>query len=226
MTFYMTHTVSFPHDKLWKTSLSDVRIAIDYFRQYLPISIFQNLELASLSLCSTTYVDNALRVTQSDVLYKARIAQQDSYLYLLSDQQTEPDRMMPWRLLDYNMGIWRNHLKENRSQELPLIVNIVFYNGQKPYCHPLDIRALFAAPEEFVNLVWNQPFILLDLNKITDEEMRTQEWFGVLAYFYKHTRYQDALARLKKVMPQLQVLAAKEGGDFIEALLYYTALSS
>jgi hypothetical protein len=76
--------VTSPHEKLFKTSMADIRVARNFFEQYLPASVLSVVDLNDLELQHSTYISQELKETASDVLYKTKIVNNTAYLYILS----------------------------------------------------------------------------------------------------------------------------------------------
>lgn len=215
-------TIVSKHDRVFQASFLDKRVARDFFVQHLPPKVLKHINLDILEPCPTTFITKTLGLSQSDVLYKTQINGKLGYLYLLCEHQSKSDELMPFRILQYNVGIWTNHLKQTKEKKLPLIVNVVFYNGRSPYTHSTDIRDIIDAPSDLVNLVWNQPFQLIEVNKIPDEELLKHKWAGIVEFFMKHSLKRDFLPRLKQVIGILHELELEGGKEYIITVLNYS----
>ena len=99
-----------PHDKLFKKSFENLAVAAAHFRDSLPAETVPLLDLAKLRLESGSYVDEELRDRHSDLLFSVPWVgpameeqppnEPDSALmYLLFEQQSTVDTMMPLRML-------------------------------------------------------------------------------------------------------------------------------
>lgn len=210
------------HDRIFRSSLLDIRVAREFFQQHLPPEVLSKVNLASLEPCPQSYITQDLKLSQSDVLYKTEVEGEIGYLYLLCEHQLKPDPLMPFRVLQYNVGIWNDHLKKTEAKTLPLIINTVFYNGKHAYCHSTDIRDLIDAPKTLVDLVWNQPFNLIEVNNILDKELLKYRWAGILEFFMKHHLERDLLPRLRKAIDILHNLELEGGKDYVIRLLNYS----
>ena len=56
-------TLHNPHDKLFKSAMTDLRVARDFFSHHLPASILAAVDLNALKLCPNSYVDPTLQVS-------------------------------------------------------------------------------------------------------------------------------------------------------------------
>lgn len=217
----MMNKIVSPHDKLFKAAMSDLRVARDFFEKYLPDEIKQAINFEVLELCSKSYIDENLKLSESDVLYKTQIAKKSAYLYLLAEHQSTPDALMPFRVEKYKIDIWADVLKQTGEKNLPLIIPIVFYHGRDPYIYSKDIRDLVAAPKDLVEKTLFAPFYLIDTHEISDEELRKNHWFGIMAFFMKHIFARDFLPFLQEVLSDLQILEQEDGSNYVIILLNY-----
>jgi recombination-promoting nuclease RpnB len=83
------------------------------------------------------------------VVYSCKI--DNKSIYILVEQQTKPDFLLPFRFLQYNVALLAEHLaqnkKEKKRQYLPTILNLCLYTGKKtPYPYSLDIYDCFEDP--------------------------------------------------------------------------------
>ncbi len=120
-----------PHDKFFKATMSNVIVARDFFRQHLSEAIRAHIDFDTLELQPGSYIDKALQYSASDMLYKIRFLKdfECAYIYVLAEHQSSVDNLMPFRLWQYVVSIWNDHIKKNKQDKLPLVIPLVFYNG-------------------------------------------------------------------------------------------------
>ncbi|MBP6104392.1 MAG: Rpn family recombination-promoting nuclease/putative transposase [Gammaproteobacteria bacterium] len=53
-------TIHTPHDNLFKSSMADLRVERDFFEHNLPLAVLEAIDLNTLKLSSSTYVDIVL----------------------------------------------------------------------------------------------------------------------------------------------------------------------
>ena len=174
-----------PHDKFFKSSMSNHRVAKAFMQQHLPTSILSVTDLSTLELQKESYVDERLSQKITDILYRAKIKDRDGYLYILTEHQSRPEPMMPFRLLDYTCQIMRHHVEDLDQHVLPVVVPLVFYNGSKKYSHSTDIFDLFGESELLARQLLFKPFHLIDLSQIPDDTLKENAWAGVLGFMQK-----------------------------------------
>lgn len=213
-----------PHDNFFKNSLSNLKVAKEFFQQHLPTEAQQQLELNSLELQSGTYIDQALKHTASDILYKVNYIDGtgSAYLYILAEHQSSVDTHMPFRLLRYIISIWTEHLKKYKDDKLPLVIPLVFYNGPQKYNGPTDIRELIKAPKELIDLFLFTPFHLIDTQVISDKDLREKHWAGLMTYVMKHIYAREALNYVEDLVEFVKHICQAGGGShYGTSALYY-----
>jgi predicted transposase/invertase (TIGR01784 family) len=190
-------------DKLFKLSMADPEMAKSFFREHLPKNLLQKIDLNNLRLQKQTFIDEAYKSTEADVVYSAQIDKLPVYLYLLCEQQTKVDLNLAFRLLVYIVRIMEEHRKQHPKQPLPLVYPMVVYTGDEPWTAPLDIFPLFGEAEDIARQIFLKPYQLLDVNRIDDDELRRQELFGLVAFVLKYRKTIDFKRFLKRLLPWL-----------------------
>lgn len=224
------------HDKFFKTSMSNVKVAQDFFKYYLPENIQAQLDFNTLELQPGSYIDKAFQATASDILYKIKflIESRNAYLYILAEHQSSVDYLMPFRLWQYTVGIWNEHLKKNngkdnnekkknKEHQLPLVIPIVFYNGEKRYNGPRGIQELIDAPQAITEQFLWKPFHLVDTHDIEDENLRKQHLSGLMTFVMKHAYEKESLNFIQSFLELLNCVCeeGEEGLDFPASVLTY-----
>lgn len=183
------------HDKAFKTAMTDVRVAKDLLTHYLPENFKKLIDLESLKIQKSSFIDEKLKASESDILYQVDLLQspeEKAYIYFLIEHQSKADRWMPFRLLKYSCQFADQYLKQHPEQkELPLVYPLVFYNGKEAYPYSMDIFDLFGKQKSLAKEVFLSPFHLIDLNLISDEEIRRHKWSGLMEIVMKHIHKRD-----------------------------------
>jgi predicted transposase YdaD len=65
-----TMNASNPHDIFFKASMRDLRIAKDFFAAHLPTDILPYAKLDTLELISSSFIDEQMQETHSDLIYR------------------------------------------------------------------------------------------------------------------------------------------------------------
>ena len=161
-----------PHDKLFRSVFSDAREAADLLRASLPETLRNRFDWTTLTLVDGTFLDDDLRESQSDLLYRVEHVEtgQPVSLYLLFEHQSSPDRWMRFRLLKYCCRIWEADFRDDPElSELRPVLPVVFYQGPRGWSHSTEFADLF--PEAARSWPWVPKFAheLLDQTTLAPE---------------------------------------------------------
>ena len=175
-----------PHDNFFKTAISDPRVAKEFFKTHLPKSIVDKLDFNSIKFQDRGFIDSELGNSAVDALFLAKFDSEDIYLYLLVEHQSTVDSYMSIRLKKYMLDVCHKHLQSYpKDKKLPLIYPIVFYTGKAPYNASLDLWTLFTDPE-LAKLFFTNPYQLVNINNIKDEDIENSIWLGNIISILKH----------------------------------------
>jgi predicted transposase YdaD len=197
-----TSPVDKPHDKLIRRLLSNPASAHELLDAYLPEEVKDLLDLSFLERQPDTFVDSQHRILEVDVLFKTRckLTLEDSYVWLLIEQQRNPDVWLPLRKFCYIGIIW-DHIRKSAqnstaNNKLPFIYPLIISNSSKPYKYSLNLRDMIEpeAAKPLFDKLFTQPIQLIDLAVIPDQELRTK--------LQKHVSAQALLLSLKHVFDQ------------------------
>jgi len=210
-----------PHDRFFRHALADKRVAKEFFDRHLPNHIKELVNFDQMVFCKESFVDQELKLSVADVLYRADFQDQPGYLYLLAEHQSTVDPLIPFRLVKYMIRIMDFHLKQHNTKQLPLIYPMIFYHGSASYNASTDFFTLFGEQETLARELWTNPFPLIDVTQIADEELRQHLWSGTLEFISKHIFARDILTVLEQLKPQFVLLEKMAGGDYLVTLLQY-----
>jgi len=166
-------TTNNPHDKLFKEAFSRHDMAVGFFQNYLPADLAQRLDWETLHLKSGKFTDEALRGSESDLLFTVQIDEHPALLYCLFEHQSSPDAWMPLRLLRYILGIWEQYRKENpKATRLPPILPLVLYQGGDTWTTDTSLSSLIDVPEGLAAYQPEFRHLLVDLNGIDSDDLQ------------------------------------------------------
>lgn len=201
----MTNEHLTPHDRFFRSLMANQKVAREFFETHLPVNIKNIVDLSKLQLQHDSYIGDNLREKIVDLLYKANFSGTDGYIYILVEHQSEPQKLMPFRILKYMIAIMEDHLKNTHGNTLPIVYPMIFYSGAKPYNYSTDLLDLFERRELAAEILW-RPYKLIDLSKVTAEQIDQLLWYGALAEVmkYVHKYRKNMLPLLKQMMGKLQ----------------------
>jgi len=177
-----------PHDKLFKGLLDQPGTAGALLRERLPPEIAALLADQPPELVDGEFVDQALRGSQSDRLFKAKLKSGgEVLLYVLIDHKSTPSAGILLQLLGYMVRIWVRHAGD-RAEALRHLPPLVVYHGAEPWNVALCLRDTIAAPEIIKHYQPDLSYRLIDLGPIPDPELSHYPPLraGLLALKYSH----------------------------------------
>ena len=132
-----------PHDKFFKLALKIKEVAIDFLLANLPQEILEKLDLSSVELQDSSFVDGKFKGYCSDVLLRVNSAEGNGYMYFLLEHQSTSDPFIVVRLLQYIANIVNYDMKQQLSVDpdrsnlkVPAIYPLVVYSGKEKYKWP------------------------------------------------------------------------------------------
>ncbi len=169
------------HDHLVKYAFTDVEHARGVLASALPESIASRVDFSSLCLQPGTFVDEHLQERCSDILYTARIAGREAFIYVLWEHKSEPDRFTPLQVMRYMLRIWDQHLaslakkKRGEIRKLPVIVPVVLHHGEDGWTAAVRFEELLDADEELLAALGDHvlrfTLVLDDLGRQSDDAL-------------------------------------------------------
>jgi predicted transposase/invertase (TIGR01784 family) len=221
-----------PHDKFFRASMQNAPVAQAFFEHYLPTLIRDALDLNSFKLENSTYIDENLQETISDLVFTCRyneeISEGEAKVSLLVEHQSTPDRLMPFRVYHYMFNmiytLLKGREKEQRNDKLPVVYALVFYHGKPtPYPYSMSLADCFDDPLGIMSTMFNNPVPLIDVNQASDDEFKQQQLLGIMTSALKHSRDRDIKRYLKWLTQRLNSMDLSKdlGLNFVRTVLNY-----
>ena len=208
-----------PHDLAFKQFLTHPDTARDFMQLHLPAELQAICDFSTLKLESGNFVEEDLRPYFSDVLYSLKTTAADnSYIHVLIEHQSSPDKHMAFRLLRYAIAAMQRHLDAGHKK-LPLMIPVLFYTGKRsPY--PYSTRWLdeFNDPE-LAEKLYNGDFTLVDVTVIPDDEIMGHRSMAALTLLQKHIHRRD-LADLLDNLTTLLLTEHMTGQQLVSLINY------
>ena len=222
----MADEIHHPHDMMVRAVLSDLAEATSFLQRHLPQEVSQALNWSTLKLLEGSFVDEHLRESEADVLYEVQHVSGEAsvWVYILLEHQSTPDRWIWFRLLKYCCRIWDLSFREYPDQrELPAIVPLVFYQGERRWSYSSEFADLFAASVRDWPGVPRFSHGLIDQSGLQPDEVQG-ELKTRLMQLVMLAAYHPALAWMEQVARLLGLLAslAPSGGiNYVRIFVLY-----
>ena len=196
------------HDPLARKFLSDISVAKEFLSIHLAPELLAKCDLDTLQIESGSYIESDLAVHYSDIVYRLELKENkcSAFIFNLIEHQSSPDKMMPLRILRYQLAIIQKYIEDNEgTEQLPIVAALVFYNGSSsPYPYYLDIADLFADKDIYSNASLGK-FKLVDLTVIDDNEILQHKKLAILEILLKHINDRNFVEVTNKIIQALKI---------------------
>ena len=176
-----------PHDRFVQSVLEIREVAESFFKAHLPPKLVQAINWSTFAIYDTARRVKGKNTSYTDITYHAKIKGAQGELldiYLHVEHQSTIDYQITSRMYDYNSGLLLKHQKQRRPKQ-PLVANLVLYNGvRKNHPYHEDPYQYFDDPE-LARFVVSKPYILVNLNKMSDEELLSHGACGLMEVLLK-----------------------------------------
>ena len=175
-----------PFDSAFKQGMGYPGVAEDLFKLYLPDTIKRLINFSTIEKKSDNFVDFGFQQFYSDCLFGAHTKGKKGYLYLLVEQQRQPDKQFLLRIYTYVLRIIEKHLKSG-SKYFPMVFPLIYYNGTKtPYPYPIDFWSCFKTPALAKELM-TRPVELVD-SRTLPKERPPHSWSNFMELLLRYIR--------------------------------------
>ena len=100
-----------PHDKGYKYLLSSKRAFLELLRSFIRRDWVHAIDGGRLVQLDKSYILPDFSEKEADLVYQLKLKDHDVIFYILLELQSSVDHQMPFRLLLYQIEIWRDVLK-------------------------------------------------------------------------------------------------------------------
>jgi predicted transposase/invertase (TIGR01784 family) len=195
-----------PHDKLLFMALSDHEVAKDALRAYLPETLLARADLNKIERYNTKFVTPEFKALEADIIFKVPLLEdKGAGLFLFHcEQQTKAEINTPLRVWQYLLAILVEYRKAHPKDPLPVVYPMILYTGEKPYGFSTQFFDLFGDNKALAESLFLQEIKLVDLCRMSDEEIQKHALFGLTEYAFKHKRTQNIKKFLATLFPWMK----------------------
>jgi hypothetical protein len=203
--------------------------------------IIEMIDPAQLKTVQTTFVQSDYRHVESDVVLVAPLRRARTkrllrrlLIYILIEHQSEPDRLMPLRALDYVVQIFRYQVREwskthrsfSRIRFDP-VLPVVFYTGTRRWDSPGRLIDLVDLGDRFESMTPAFEPLFINLPEISPETLEAQGgYFGSVLRLVQQRKARPGEFQelLDQVVQHLETMPEAERLRWLELLSYIMAL--
>jgi hypothetical protein len=171
-----TGFIAKPHDKYARFVLKIKEVALEMLQFCLPARILEQIDLESLALSESSFIDPKLREYFSDICYEGKTQQDLPFriTFILEHKSVVPDYPIMAQLQKYVSNIWTKDVLQGKP--LSLTIPIVIYHGERPLQKESPETLFKGAPEDLLSFVPHFDYVLLDISQIATETLEQLEF--------------------------------------------------
>jgi predicted transposase/invertase (TIGR01784 family) len=217
-----------PHDKFFKELFSEKEEVTEFITQTFPKEIVQNLNLDTLELDNTSFVDEELQEHFSDLVYncvyQGKISLKITLLF--EHKSFQPATSIQFQLMRYMLRIWEQNISQ--KEKLSPIIPIIIYHGKNEWKRR-DLSQYFVEEGEMdsslIRFLPQFDYLLTDLTTYQDAEIKQ---------IFKLISLQTGLLLMKKIFEKQleddlkvifeavnELLKTEKGKRIFQTLLLY-----
>ncbi len=214
-----------PHDKYFKELFSKREIMLDFLNGALP-HIAQHLELNTLEIDKTDYIDEELQNIFSDLVYNCQYKTYFSVkIALLFEHKSYTPEQPYLQLLGYMLKIWETNVKQGKK--LIPVIPILFYHGKKEFeKKPFD--SYFEKMDDFLRKYLPKfDFEVVNIASLSDSQIKEFSdqlclRAGLLMLKHIFDSPMTLLDKLIEIFADLQkILETERGKKFFKTTVIY-----
>ena len=120
-----------------------------FFQGHLPPAILAccDFDWPTLKLLPSSFVQQDLKQTHSDLLFSVKAGGRELLFYVLVEHQTSVDPLMPLRLFGYILEILRAHEKQH-GLPLPVVLPLLIHQGPERWTVAAQFNEMFDLPAD------------------------------------------------------------------------------
>jgi predicted transposase/invertase (TIGR01784 family) len=166
------------HDMGYKRILSQKKYFVGFLHDFIREDWAKEIREEDVELIDKEFILKDFKDKESDIIYRVRIGNRIVVFYFLLELQSKVDFTIPFRLLNYILGLYNRLFqdagekeREKKNYRLPVVVPCILYNGTGNWTAARSFREYLQGGDLFGEYAIDFRYILLDINRLTDEDL-------------------------------------------------------
>lgn len=163
-----------PHDKIFKTVLNEKSQVVELLNKVLKLQ--HPLQEDEIEKYPSEYINQSFKSFQTDMVYKMKKQE----IFFLIEHQRSIDYSMPKRIIEYEVEIIRQAIKDKtmtkKDHRLPRVIPIVIYTGNRQWNVEKYIEECQEILPQSEQVKLGQYYVV-DVNDYTNEELEKDSLF-------------------------------------------------
>ncbi len=218
------------HDKFFKELFSRRDEVREFISKTLPAQITRKLNLDTLEIDTTEYVNKRLKTNFSDIVYNCIYGEKTPIkISLLFEHKSYPEAYPHFQILEYMLGIWQKQL--NQGQPLTPIIPVVFYHGGRNWNKRPFEKYFEKIDKDLHKYVPRFDYHLIDISTYSDQQIKDlfdsielQIGLLIMKNIYNE---QKILREITEIFAGInELLQTEQGEQFFETIITYLFYST
>ncbi|MBF0495914.1 MAG: Rpn family recombination-promoting nuclease/putative transposase [Deltaproteobacteria bacterium] len=211
------------HDRFFKSVFSVKEEAVDFLANYLPEAVAGILQLDSLELSAGSYVDEELKESLSDLVYRVDTTSAGPALvYILFEHKSYPEPLIAFYLLRYMVKIWGQFIEQGWKGRLPPIIPLVLYHGATRWQVDRRFSRLVDHHPALQSFLPDFRFLCCDLGEYTAEDIRGEATLQITLLLLKFIFHPVELKnRIRDILEMLRRVGQTDSPDYGKKVMSY-----
>ncbi len=216
------------HDAFFKQVFSQLAHARELIQRYAPPEVVGLLNLDTLERMETSFVDDELKQHFADLAFRAHtIAGGETYICLLFEHKSYPERWVALQLLRYILLVWEFEHKQGRKK-LPVVFPLVVYHGRQKWRVRRDLHGLVDLKDlaDLARYVPSFEYHLFDLTALDDTQISGVGLVDVALGAMKHIFDARILRVIEQILQNFRAMPVDQRRAALEVVLRYIMSSA
>lgn len=223
-----------PHEGMFLKIFMNLDNTRHFLKNHISEELQKRVDLKTLRLGNTTYVDEKLKKHYSDLVFSVDLVGYDNEsakIYLLFEHKSSPEPMTGVQILKYMALQWLELQEQHMliNGKLPPIIPVVIYQGQENTrkMHPSFHDLVDMPSEAFRTYIPDFSFAFFNVRGIDEEKVRDK----ILLKFYVEIIKMQNDPNIKELPPRLvrglmESLEQRTALEYIDIFFRYLVKSS
>ncbi len=218
-----------PHDSFFKETMGKIEVAEDFLNNYLPESIRNIVDTKTLEPQKDSFIDKELNEIFADMLFKANIYGEEGYVYFLFEHKSYTSKNVSLQLLKYMTAIWDAKAKNEKKDELPVILPLLIYHGKDRWNAGNTLGNIIKGyenlPDSVKEYIPNYEYLVYDISRYTDDEIKGSAYLRIMLTILRDIFTKDEEKIYKTIMKSIEYIEELEdkqsGIEYFETMMRY-----
>jgi predicted transposase/invertase (TIGR01784 family) len=174
-------------DRIFRKIFGIKELFLMFVKDFIKEDWVSQLTVDDLEIMPVKFLNLRDGDRESDVLYKVNLKEEEIYIFIHLEHQAKVNFLMPFRVIEYMVRIWRNWIEEQDEQAsdekpserkgflLPPIYPVVFYDGKSDWTAETEFARKVRDYPRFEKYIPKFDYKVINLAKISFNELEEME---------------------------------------------------